>query len=424
MTGDNKVQDSVLVMGNAFGSQAFVKAAKRMGLRAIAVDGAPYEVCRAKQLADEFWDIECGDLDALEEACRKNDISGIVSGASNYCIEREAELCDRLGKNACFAGPGRVYETDKASFKQLCTHVGVPICKDFSVTNEELQGSAELIIDYPVVVKPTDRAGNAGVSYCFDDDDLRNGYELAKRESISGDVVIEKMMTGDEWYSYYAVGGGDAKFIALCAMLAQPGYPKNVYSITTTSTSKAAKYLKELDRPVKRLLSEAGCTDGVAWVQVMTDEADAFHAIEMGYRIDGTMMGEAIRRVSNYDTLEWMIQYSMGDEHSAEDLENLTSTHGAGIATSYMLWVDRDCTLAEIRGLDALALDDRFYVDCVKIAGDEIKQYSGIGIVGFATEDIAETIDLIQRVNDTVSIIDDNGNDVLIRFTDFAQLEK
>lgn len=419
--GDKK---TILVMGNAFGSQAFVQAAKRMGLNTVSVDGAPYEKCRAKQLADEYWDVECSDIDELERLCRESNIAGVVSGASNFCIEREADLCERLGINACFTGPGRIYETDKSSFKDLCVRTGVPICKDYSVADESIKSGKPLDIDYPVVTKPTDRAGNAGVSYCYDDDDLRAGYKLAVEESISGNVVIEKMMTGDEWFSYYAVGGGEAKFIALCAMLSQPGYPKNVYSITTTSTSMADRYIAEMDEPVREMLSQAGCTDGVAWVQVMTDDKGKFHAIEMGYRIDGEMMGEVIRRISNYDTLEWMIQYAIGDTHSAEDLDELFQIHGIGIATSYMLWVDKACTLAEVRGLDELESDDFFYIDCVKSPGDELKQYSAIAIIDFATEDVEQTIDAIKRINETVSVVDTEGNDVLIRFTDFDQLSK
>ncbi len=424
MANMNKEQGALLVMGNAFGSQAFVQAAKRMGLKAIATDGTPLAVCRAKQLADESWDIECGDIDGLESACRSNNVIGVVSGASNFVIEREVELCQRLGFNACYSGSGRVFETDKASFKALCEKVGVPIAKDYSVTEEEIQSDAALNIDYPVVVKPTDRAGNAGVGYCYNDEDLRRGYKVAKEESHSGGVVIEKMMTGDEWYSYYAVADGEAKFISLCAMIAETGYPKNVYSITTTLTSAVQRYVDEIDKPIRDMLAAAGCDDGIVWVQVMTDGDGSFHAIEMGYRIDGEVMIEPIRHVSTFDAFRWMIEYSMGREHVRADLEALTPTEGTGFATSYMLWVDRDCTIEEVQGLDALSLDERLYIDCVKAPGEEARQYSAIGLVDFATKDLQEAIEIIEKVNENVKIIDTEGNDVFIRFTEHSLLER
>lgn len=424
MRDAGKPQGSVLIMGNAFGSQAFVQAAKRMGLKAIATDGAPFSTCRAKQVADEHWDIDCGDVDELERACRSSNVLGVVSGASNFVIEREMELCDRLGLNACYSGSGRVFETDKARFKALCKQNGVPVPRDYSVTEEQIHSASGLAVDYPVVVKPTDRAGNAGVGYCHSDEDLRRGYEVAKEESHSGDVVIEEMMTGDEWYSYYAVADGEAKFISLCAMIAEPGYPKNVYSITTTSTSAVQKYVDEIDEPIRKMLSAAGCDDGIVWVQVMTDDAGSFRAIEMGYRIDGEVMIEPIRHISSFDAFEWMIEYSMGREHLKEDLTELTPTDGAGFATSYMLWVDRDCTIKEVRGLETLGSDERLYIDCVKAPGEKARQYSAIGLVDFATKDLQETIEIIKKVNDNVKIYDDEGNDVFIRFTEHSLLDR
>lgn len=423
LCADGQRNGTVLVMGNAFGSKACVETAQRMGFKVIASDGAPACHSYAKRLADEYWDVECGDLDELERRCKENGIIGVVPGASNFVIERAIELSERLGFNACYGGLGREYETDKARFKALCEKTGVPVAKNYAITEENLDDLASLQIEYPVVVKPTDRAGNVGVAYCYNDEDLKAGFLAAKGESYAGEVVVEKMMTGDEWYSYYAIADGKTKFIALCAMLSEPGYPKNVYSITTTLTSATPKYQEVADEAVAKMLSAAGCDDCFAWVQVMTDDDGLFHAIEMGYRIDGEVMGESIRKVSNFDSYAWATEYAIGENHKEEDLIDLYPTEGSGYATSYMLWVDRDCTIGEVRGLDTLDADERLYVDCVKAPGESARQYSAIGVIDFGTKDREEAIEIIQKVNDTVQILDDEGNDVFIRFTDFAQLK-
>ena len=71
---------------------------------------------------------------------------------------------------------------------------------------------------------------------------------------------------------------------------------------------------------------------------------------------------------------------------------------------------------------DEIAAIPGIYVDSLARVGDEVHKYMPLGDILFDTDTIDETFDIIRRVNDTVSIKNTDGEDILIRYTDFDYL--
>ena len=277
------------MLGTSSISCEMVKYAKSQGIYTIVTDPREPDKSVAKLLADEYWMINTGDIDTLEQKCREEGVTAIICGISEFCLEVCMELCKRLGF-PCYCTPEAWhYSRDKVDFKNLCKEIGAPVATDYYLTDALTDEEISKVV-FPVVVKPVDMSGNRGVSYCHNKKELVAAWKYARSISKSDKMVVERMLHGEEWYSSYAFSNGEPRLLALNAMYAQPGEPKNCYTITTTVSNHVEQYIKEINPYILEVLKRVGCKEGYAWVQAMLDEDGHFYIIEMGYRLDGDMM--------------------------------------------------------------------------------------------------------------------------------------
>jgi cyanophycin synthetase len=101
--------------------------------------------------------------------------------------------------------------TDIASDKELTLSLlasaGLPVPKSESVRDPDRAVAAAKRIGYPVVVKPLDGNHGRGVQLDLRDEDaVRAAFEVARRESRRGWVVVESFVTGND-YRVLVVGG-------------------------------------------------------------------------------------------------------------------------------------------------------------------------------------------------------------------------
>ncbi len=412
----------LLMLGTSYGTLGMLRYARRQGIYTIVTDYMPPEKSLGKQISDEYWMINTGDLDTLERKCREENIDGVVCGVSEFNLEMCMELSRRLGKQ-CYCTPEAWhYSRDKADFKALARSLNAPLADDYfispDVTDEELDR-----VKLPVVVKPVDLSSNRGISYCHTREELKNACHYALSCSRSTKLIVERMLKGEEWYSYYAMADGQVRLLSLCAMYSQPGEPKNCYSITSTISAYVERYVQEINPYIEAVLKKVGCREGVAWVQVMLDEDGHFYIIEMGYRLDGDMMYIPINMLLDFDIEAWIVDYALGRKNLPEELPAPQEKAYTRCGSSYMLWTNKGGVIASVEGLEKIAAIPGIVVDCLAQPGDEIHPYMPLGDILFATDDCRETCEFIKLVNDTVKITNTEGENVLIYYDDFDYLE-
>lgn len=415
--------EKLLMLGTSYASCEMVKYAKSIGVHTIVTDYLEPEQSVAKLVSDEYWMINTADLDSLETKCKEEGITGVCCGISEFNLEMVLELCKRLGLKSYCTPEAWHYSRDKQDFKALCRSVNAPIAKDYYISKDMSPAELETV-EYPVVVKPVDLSGNRGISYCYNEQELIEAYKYALSCSKSDKIIVEKMLVGEEWYGTYAIANGDISLIALNAMYAQPGEPKNCYTITTTVSNHIERYCKEISPKIVEVLKEVGCTDGIAWVQVMLDEDDKFYIIEMGYRMDGEMMFMPYKDLIGFDTIKWLVETSLGIEHNKSQLPPDQVKAFVGTATGMELWTNREGIIAKLEGYDKISQIPGVFVENLKQVGDKALKYRPVGVITFATKSFEEMKKIIKSVNEDVHCFDENGNDMIIKYTDFDFLEE
>lgn len=411
------------MLGTSMISCEMIKYAKSKGVYTIVTDPRTPKESIAKQISDEYWMINTGDIDTLEKKCREEGVTAVICGISEFCLEVCMELCKRLGF-PCYCTPEAWrYSRDKEAFKTLCKKLGAPVATDYYLTDALTDEELDKVV-LPVVVKPVDMSGNRGVSYCHTRQELIDAYKYARSISKSSKIIVERMLHGEEWYSSYAFSNGEVRLLALNAMYSQPGEPKFCYTVTTTVSNHVEQYIKEINPHIEKVLKEVGCKEGLAWVQAMLDEDGHFYIIEMGYRLDGDQMFMPYRQMLNYDIVHELVDMALGKKSSINDLPP-SQTHafkqcGCGLE----LWTNKEGILSEIRGLYIMGNTPGVFVECLHQIGDKIIKYRPLCNISFTTDTIDEMCKLIDKVNREVAFINENGEDVIIKYTNFDYLKK
>lgn len=413
----------ILFLGSTKGTKQMIEYAKSQGHHTIVTDVNPVNISVPKQIADEYWMISTGDTDLVEKKCREVGVNAIACGVTEFNLLQQMELCKRLGLPSYLTPEAWHFSVDKADFKALCRELNAPVPQDYftsyNPTEEEIES-----IEFPVMVKPVDRAGNTGISYCYDRNDFNKAVEIAHASSKTPKMVIEHMITGEEWYASYAVADGEISLIALNAMYSQPGEPKNCYTVTTTVSRHIKQFTREINPKIEEVLKAVGCREGYVWVQVMRDQDEKFYIIEMGYRLDGDMIYIPYKDTCGFDTVKFMVDYACGVKHNQADLPDPQKEAFTKCGTAIMLWTNKEGIISEVRGFEEVAKIPGVEVDAVPMVGDKITKYHSIGNVMFTSDNVEDMCDMIAYINKTISIINDKGEDVIIRFTNFDLLRQ
>ena len=416
--------EKLLMLGTSYGTRLMLEYAKSQGMYTIVTDYLEPEHSPGKLIADEYWMLNTGDLDALEKKCREEHVSAVVCGISEFNLEMCMALCARLGL-PCYCTPEAWhYSRDKVDYKALATSLGAPLADDYFLSDPPKRAELDAI-RYPVVVKPVDLSCNRGISYVHDEKELLEAIDYARSMSKSRKLVIERMLHGEEWYGAYALADGKVSLLGLCAMYAEPGYPKFCYSITSTLSNHVEDFCRDINPYIENVLKAVGCREGYAWTQAMLDEDGHFYIIEMGYRLDGDMMFVPFKDLRGFDTVAWIVDYARGKRTSPALLPPSQEKAFERVATSYMLWCnEKGGTIGSIEGLDEVASWPGVTVDSLAGVGDAIRPFGPVGCILFTTDNAEEMFDLVRKINDTVRIRNTDGENVLIYYDDFDYLRR
>lgn len=413
----------MLFLGDSNGTNELLQYAKKRGLYTIVTDFFPPSHSTAKLLADEYWMISTGDLDKLERRCREDNIEAVISGASDFNIKKSIQLCKRLELPCYCTEEVWNASTDKVLFKKFAREAGVLIPTDYEVSGELNRQELNNIV-YPVMVKPIDLCSNAGVSYCYNEEQLVKAYRYAQSLSDKDKIIVERMLIGVEFCSYYVLAEGEASFLTLDIRIPQSGEPKCCYSMNTTNNNFTERYLEEMDSSVIKLLKNMGCHEGVACVQGIWDQDSHFYAFEMCYCPEGSYLVSPLRRVCSFDAISWLLDCAIGIRHSKDQLPKDLWKSIDRCANSYILYSNTDGEISEISGVDAIKSLPNVEVQLFIHKGDTIKKYYPLGNIRFDTDDCNQICEMIHQINRNLQIRNTHGENVLIYFNDFEALAK
>lgn len=411
----------LLILGSDFGTISVVREAHKMGLYVIVAD--LMETSPTKELADEAWLLSSTDTETLVQKCREENISAIMFGASDFNVWNARKVCNQLNLPIyCESDYACRVARDKGEFKRICKAVGAPVATDYYLTDtlsdEELNG-----VVFPVVVKPVDKSGNRGMSYCSNSDELVAGYKAA-REISDKEIIVERRLHGKEYNVHYVLADGHARLLYFSSTHHEPGEAENLYSFKCTTSQHLKQYIAEVNESAIAVIEKAECKEGIVWFDCIRDDDGYFYLLEMGYRFGGVMTYVPYEQVTEFNTVKWMLECALGVEHKEADMPPALESVLTGCAASYNLFSRRDGKIKEIQGLDNVAKIPGVFVDIPKREGNPVRLDACMRLLGIYGSDIEEVCSRLAMVNSLLYIRNGAGENMFIKFDDYDALRE
>lgn len=407
----------LLVISSDGSDITFVDAARELGAHVICCDRyTDYSRSLAKEVADEAWDIDYSDIATVTAKCKKEHIDGVIAGYSEDRVLAACRISSIIG-TPFYATEEQINLTrNKRMFKGLCKKYGVPLpveyCHELPLSPMEASQ-----IKYPVIVKPSDNGGRKGITVCQSSEQLLSSIGDAAAASRTGEVVVEEYLTGVELSAVYTLVDGRISLSCL-----NDKYPSEdgdgtsrLCDVVITPSRYYQRYITEVDRKIKALLSGIGAKNGVANFQFIACKS-GIKAFEMGFRVNGNDDYKVIRYFNGIDFSKMLVSHSlsgyMGDTLEKDNPEfpkhvcNLCFHLRGGTIGK----ID-DSTLAVLNNI----LDISLYRRVGSVIPDDGTSGQKLGMIKFTGNTIEEIVGTIKFIQQNFIVEDNHGQNMLLK---------
>ena len=401
----------LLILGATANEIPLVKRAQALGVYVITTDyNTDFRKSPAKNVSNEYWNISWSDLDELEKRCRINRINGVIAGFSEIRVDNMIKLNKRLGLPCYISSEQLAVTRDKALFKAECRRNGVPTINEYE--------SIEAVTHYPVIVKPTDRAGSIGVGIVYDRDELEKAFEVAYEKSLVKSVIIEDYITNaTEFDVHYAVCNGKITLLTTDDIIPASKNQKDgkvVQSAWMYPSKYEKDYLSNVSKSVESMIKNMGIKNGTIFFSGFAYENGEFSFFECGYRLWGEQEFLYDYMCGKMNYLDIYIYYALTGS-CAGISENPNGKINNGVELN--LYVTEG-TISKIEGFEEIAKNRDCYLNIIdSYIGQECTFDNAIltkaALIGFANADSLQLKKDIEDIYSTIHICDENDMDMI-----------
>ena len=168
------------------------------------------------------------------------------------------DLCEVLHL-PCYINREQLEVTrDKLKFKNLCRQFNIPAIHDYGPEDE---------IVYPVIIKPSDRAGGIGINVAYNAEEYALFLDEALSLSPTKSVIVEDFIhDGIKFDTAYYIEHGKSHLIETCdtVMLRKEKGSEKVQNAWTYPSKYEKEYIEKIDTAVLQMLDSFDMTCGVA----------------------------------------------------------------------------------------------------------------------------------------------------------------
>ena len=404
----------LLILGGAPIHCKLVKAANKMGVHTIVADYL--ENSPAKKIASESIMLSITDIDELENFCREQKVDGVL----NMCIDPAQrpynELCERLGL-PCYGTHEQFFiMTDKHAFKDFCIKNGVDVIPEY--TEEDiLNGTAE----FPIMIKPVDSRGSRGQTVIYNKEQLDTSLEFAKKESSNGEVIIEKFMGGKQDFSMtYFVVNGRPYLIRTCdRYLGKEEDNLQKQCICCVGPSKySSLYVDKVHEKVTKFIKSLGIVNGPIFMQGFIDD-DTVRFYDPGLRFPGGEYEALLKELTGADMMSLLVEFALTGkieepQNLNDDLYKLNGCH-----TIQLPITAREGKITAFGGTEEIAKSPyvtssfkRYKIGSYVPSTGDVRQR--VYEVALTVDQTITVVDAVKWVQSKLTVLDENGNDMLV----------
>lgn len=387
----------LLILGASILQLPAIKKAKQKGYYTIVADMNPNAI--GVQYADEFHCVSTIDIEGVTNLAEEIKPDGIMTLATDMPMRAIAAATTRLGLPGITIDTA-IKSTDKGEMIKAFEEHNVEHPWYYIVESPEGFDSIVDCVNYPCVIKPTDNAGNRGVSYAANRQELAEAYKYSYDNSRSGHVIIEEYMEGEEVSVEVIVYKGQVNILAITDKLTL-GKPYFVEVGHAEQSQKSKEVRDAIADLATRAVKAVGIDNSPAHVEIMVTK-DGPKMVELGSRMGGGCITTHLVPLSTgIDMIECVMDMTLGIE------PDLTPKFSKGSALRHIVGVEG--IIEAIDGInEAQNIPGVIEVTMLKEVGSECHYFKNgsdrVGYVIAQGENTAEAIAICEKAIEKVNI--------------------
>lgn len=405
----------LLILGGAVQCCKVVEAAKRLGVYTIVTDIDASLPMR--EIADRILPYSVRDYEKIANWCEHNHVDGIL----NLCIDAaqkvQERLCTRFGFPSYGTNEQVFLLTNKSQFKRICSEYGIDTIPSYDEKDLEFD-----LIDYPVLVKPSESSGSRGVSICENKNELISAVRISKEISSNGKAIIEKYMGNypDFTMSYFVINGTPYLYCTHDRYLGSKDDGLDRQCVCQYGPSKYLDlYIRDIDLKFKRMLIGLGLNNAPVFFQGFID-GNKLRVYDPGIRFPGTEYETAYARATGVDLMEMTVKYALGGDilNYADKINGTYKLNGMRTAS---LFIDcRAGKIGQFLGLEKVrqipevtrVSQKAFVGSSIPATGDVKQRVCEVTIL--CEDNPLRIASIIKEIQSLISIYDEKGNDMIV----------
>lgn len=408
----------IVILGGVAMICELVENVKQRGGYTIVADYYPNSP--AKAVSDESWLISTADTEALAKKCFDNAVDGVIAAFDDFNVSCAQKLSDRIGK-PFYATAEQIDKTmDKIHFKRLCETNNVPATPEFMI-DDQLSRSDLDKIKYPVIIKPVDGSGARGITICYSEDELKEAYKKAKSTSKKGDVILEKYIIGDEIGVNYILQDGVIMASALHDRYMQKSNNNNVrLPVAYVYPSKYTQlYMKHQNKKVIDMFKSIDMKNGTLFLQGCVED-NICYFYEMGYRLNGAKQYQILDALCGFNPMEMIVNYSLTGKMSEKNIQEIVNPEFNKMCCTLSIlaspsYIKKIIGLDEIKNFEETLSVTQWYKEGETIDEDALGTQKQIVMrITLTADNVTHLADAINKVYDTLQVLDDKGESILL----------
>lgn len=302
------MKKKIAIIGAALFQEPAIIKAKEMGLETHVFAWAACDP--GEKIADYFYPISIREKDEILEECRRIGIDGIVSIASDLAMETVNYIAEELGLPGNSVAATRI-STNKHWMRKAFEENGDPSPRSMLV--DAYTDFDRIDLEFPLIVKPTDRSGSRGVYKVTNRSKLRDAIIRAREYSFENKAVVEEFAEGDEYSIEYISFQGKHWFLAATQKITT-GAPYFIETGHRQPAPLSEEMISRIKAVSEHALDTLGLENGAAHIELKID-GDKINIIEIGGRMGGDFIGSDLVELSTgYDFVKGVIKVAMGED--------------------------------------------------------------------------------------------------------------
>jgi len=404
----------LLILGANSETIPLVETAKSLGVVTYVADynlNAP-----AKKVADIACNIDCMNIEALEELYKKEKIDGVMVGVADSLVKIYAKLCKKLNC-PCYATPDQAkILSNKKFFDDECRKFDISTIPNYKVELDNFDED-EKRVTYPLFVKPVDGNSGRGISICENKEGLEIAIYNAKEASFSGHYLVERYMNSANILLYFTFINGDYFLSAIGekSTIKQ----KNNGSVVTQSVIYTSKYNElyneKLKDKLEAMFKDMGIKDGILQISAFI-ENEEFYLYDPGFRLQGEATDTHIKNSAGFDQKQMLVNFALGQSVDTQILPIL-DTQWTYVSKWILL---KEGIIVKINGIEKLKKTDRIHTINQRLFENDVIGESMIGterqvfmrIYCRASND--KIFDLLDTIENNLEVLDKDRNSLII----------